>query len=51
MLMEFEWDPTKAESNLAKHGISFVAAMRVFDDPTVVKSRDQRTYARPVIGL
>jgi uncharacterized DUF497 family protein len=30
--MEFEWDPAKAASNLATHGISFVAAMRVFDD-------------------
>jgi hypothetical protein len=31
--MEFEWDERKAESNLAKHGISFVAALAVFDDP------------------
>lgn len=31
--MQFEWDPNKNESNLAKHGISFAAAARVFDDP------------------
>lgn len=31
--MRFEWDPQKNESNLAKHGISFVAAAGVFDDP------------------
>jgi hypothetical protein len=28
----FEWDAAKAESNLAKHGISFPAARGVFDD-------------------
>ncbi|MEZ5691413.1 MAG: BrnT family toxin [Rickettsiales bacterium] len=31
--MLFEWDDNKAESNLQKHGISFVAAIAVFDDP------------------
>ena len=29
---EFEWDAAKAESNLAKHGVSFAAARGVFDD-------------------
>ena len=31
--MRFEWDPTKAESNIAKHGITFEEAATVFDDP------------------
>lgn len=31
--MEFEWDSQKAESNLAKHGISFPEAATVFGDP------------------
>jgi uncharacterized protein len=30
----FEWDNSKAESNLRKHGVSFVAARMVFDDET-----------------
>ena len=30
--MEFEWDPNKAELNLAKHGVSFEEAQTVFDD-------------------
>jgi uncharacterized protein len=30
--MEFEWDDAKAASNLAKHGVSFEEAKRVFDD-------------------
>jgi len=29
---EFEWDAGKSESNLVKHGVSFEAARRVFDD-------------------
>ncbi len=31
--MEFEWDTSKAHSNLEKHGISFAEAMTVFGDP------------------
>ena len=30
---DFEWDSTKAESNLAKHGVSFPEAATVFADP------------------
>jgi uncharacterized protein len=29
---EFEWDAAKAQSNLAKHRVTFEAARRVFDD-------------------
>ena len=29
---EFEWDAAKAESNLAKHGVSFASALHVFND-------------------
>ena len=31
--MKFEWDPDKAEANLAKHGVSFEDASTVFGDP------------------
>ena len=33
MSIRFEWDPNKAEANLAKHEISFEEAMTVFADP------------------
>jgi len=33
MSLRFEWDPRKAKSNLAKHGVSFTEAMTVFADP------------------
>ncbi len=32
----FEWDDAKAESNFAKHRLSFDDAMKVFADPEVV---------------
>ena len=31
--MQFEWDPEKAASNEAKHGVSFEEATTVFGDP------------------
>lgn len=30
--MQFEWDPEKAASNFAKHGVSFEEASTVFGD-------------------
>jgi uncharacterized DUF497 family protein len=33
MSLRFEWDPKKAETNLAKHDVSFEEAMTVFADP------------------
>lgn len=33
MALLFEWDPTKAASNLARHGVSFAEAVSIFADP------------------
>ena len=30
--MRYEWDPTKAEANLADHGVSFAEAVTVLED-------------------
>ena len=30
---KFEWDENKRELNIQKHGIDFVGAVRIFDDP------------------
>lgn len=37
---DFEWDERKARSNLARHGISFEAAMQVFSDSFAVELPD-----------
>lgn len=38
--MAFEWDPRKAKENLAKHGIPFEYATRVFEDPYRIERED-----------
>ena len=38
--MDFEWDPRKAESNLAKHGVEFTEAATVFGDPLAITYHD-----------
>jgi uncharacterized protein (DUF4415 family) len=39
--MIFVWDEKKNRSNRRKHGISFEAAARIFDDPNVVSYPDR----------
>jgi uncharacterized protein len=39
--MEFEWDQSKAASNLKKHGVSFEEAKAVFDNPLAVIFDDE----------
>lgn len=39
--MEFEWDQSKAASNLKKHGVSFEEAKTVFDNPLAVIFDDE----------
>ncbi len=41
MKTRFEWDPTKAASNLRKHGVSFQTAARVFADPYALVEQDR----------
>lgn len=38
--MRFEWDVEKARRNLAKHGVSFDAVVKVFDDPNRISELD-----------
>ncbi|MEX1329257.1 MAG: BrnT family toxin [Desulfobacterales bacterium] len=33
LMLIFEWDPKKAETNLKKHGVSFEEASTAFKDP------------------
>jgi uncharacterized DUF497 family protein len=42
--VEFEWDPVKADSNFEKHGVDFVTAAEVFDDPNLFVVTDSRAY-------
>ena len=42
--MRFEWDPGKDALNLAKHGVSFEVARRVFDDPRHLSIQDRHVF-------
>jgi uncharacterized DUF497 family protein len=48
----FEWDEDKARSNLEKHGVSFVAALAVFEDPRRIERLDlRRNYGEDRVQL
>ena len=52
--MDIEWDPGKAKSNLAKHGVSFPDAESVLFDPyalTVADDREVSEDRHVTIGL
>ena len=42
--MEVEWDEQKRHTNIAKHGVDFVAAARVFDGPILEVEDRRRDY-------
>lgn len=51
--MEFEYDEDKSRSNLTKHGIDFVAAQALWDDPDLLEIQ-ARTSDEPrylVVGM
>lgn len=37
--MEFEYDPNKSAGNLAKHGVDFETAQRLWEDPDLLEIR------------
>jgi uncharacterized protein len=41
MVYDFEWDPNKARSNVAKHEVSFRTAAPVFKDPGMMSIFDE----------
>ena len=49
---DFEWDEAKADSNLAKHGVSFLEAITVFSDPRAIDAPDfYEPYRFVIIGM
>lgn len=52
--MEFSWDETKRKGNLAKHGLDFADARRVFSGPTFTFTDSRFDYGEErfvTIGL
>ena len=54
--MSYTWDPKKNRRNIARHGIAFEDAVRIFDGPTLERVDDRfeygevRVYAIGLIG-
>jgi uncharacterized protein len=49
--VDFEWDPAKADANLAKHGIDFAEAVEVLADPKRVERPDPRSRVEPRVQV
>ena len=53
--MRFEWDPTKADGNIRKHGISFDEAVTVFKDPLALifddETHSEQEHREIIIGM
>jgi uncharacterized DUF497 family protein len=45
-ILEFEWNPEKSESNLAKHGFDFEDASQIFYGPVLVRQSDRENEKR-----
>jgi uncharacterized DUF497 family protein len=44
MKLQFDWDEGKRRANLAKHGVDFLEAAAIFDNPTLEKLDDREDY-------
>lgn len=40
----YEWDAHKNRANLAKHGVSFDAAVQIFEGPVLTRRDDRKDY-------
>ena len=50
--MHFSWNETKRKANIAKHGLDFADAARVFDSPMVLFEDDRQDYGEQrMIGI
>ncbi len=53
--MQFQWDPSKAESNIKKHDVSFDEAVTVFKDPLALifddTAHSEREFREIIIGM
>ena len=43
--MGYTWDPKKNRGNIARHGIAFEAALKIFEGPTLERVDDRLEYS------
>ena len=52
--MSYTWDPKKNKRNIARHGVAFEDALRIFEGPTLERVDDRFDYGEIrvyVIGI
>ena len=50
--MQFSWDEAKRKANIAKRGLDFADASRVFESPMVLVEDDRQAYGEQrMIGI
>ena len=50
--MQFSWDEAKRKANIAKQGLDFADASRVFESPMVLFEDDRQAYSEQrMIGI
>jgi len=42
--MEFEWDEQKRQQNIAKHGVDFLDAALIFENPILMAEDKRKDY-------
>jgi hypothetical protein len=47
--MTYNWDPEKNRRNIARHGIEFADAVRIFESPTVENADDRFDYGEILV--
>ena len=50
-VVQFEWDPTKAASNLRKHDVRFAEATSVFEDDAMLTMPDDSSDEERFVAL
>jgi uncharacterized DUF497 family protein len=50
-MIAFEWNESKSQANLKKHGISFEEAKSVFFDEYAVQFYDDGIHPRRIVSL
>jgi uncharacterized DUF497 family protein len=45
--MRFEWDESKRQENIRKHGIDFFVAALIFEGSTIEKADRRKSYGEP----
>ena len=49
--MEFEWDPSKAASNLRKHRVRFAEAVTIFEDEAMLTMPDDNPEEERFVAI